>query len=171
MKIIEALKELPVLEKRLLKQSEKIQEYASYATNIGPVFDTVEEQKSQVQSLVRSNLDLIERYCKLRNVLNKTNTTIKVKIEGDERTISEWITFREKGYGFTESTFRRLNDAMAKNHFQQPCNFAEGQSLTLIYCYDEKEKNKALEKAEKVYNQIDSTLEIVNATTDLIEEI
>jgi hypothetical protein len=174
MKIIEALKEFPLLEKRIEKNIELVQKYSS-ELDLGKAeytFGSNENQTKEVTSLLQSTDDLIARRAKLRRALAVTNAKIKVTILGKERTITEWIEYREKGCDLQVKALNALNDKTASLQLQAnqgKLDLAAG--VRVVRFYDEKEKNEKANKLMEEKSVIDASLEIVNATTDLTEEV
>lgn len=172
MKIIEALKELPILEKRIAKQYQQIRDYSSYGSHVGPTFATQEEQINQVKSLIQSNEDLVSRYLKLRRVLNKTNCAIEVTIGTETLSIIEWITMRKSAGKMMIDTYNSQSILVATQHINtKPADIASGVSVGVVRCFDEKEKNASIAAMQAILEKIDASLEMVNATTDLVEEV
>jgi hypothetical protein len=171
MKIIEALKELPLIEKKIRSNQSKIQQYASYATHVGPEFVDADQQKREVDSLVQSNKDLLSRWLNIRRVLNLTNATVQVTIEGKTLSITEWIAFRNTGGNLLISTYSSLNTSTSDNHFRIRQAEVKDGDVGIRRMYDEKKKNEAISEVEDILDKVDSSLEMVNATTDLVEDI
>lgn len=172
MKIIEALKELPLLEKRIQKQTAQIGKYASYGSHVGSAFETEAKQRTELAALVQSNNDLVNRYLSLRKVLNKTNTEVLVTIDKLTLSISEWIAFREKGGKMLIDTFQALTINNGSNDIRTvQANLNEGAQVGIVRCFDEKLKNVSINEYQEILDKIDATLEMVNATTDLVEAI
>lgn len=173
MKIIEALKELPLLEKRINSNIEKISQYAAGVDTTsdgtsGFVFNSSDEQRKQVASLIQSNEDLIKQRASLRRNLYNTNIQVMVEINGEKKSIAEWIEYREKGFYMLESTYRALNDMRATNELRQT-KVDPSVGARVVRFYTETDKNDMVNKMEAIRDQLTSQLEIVNATTDLIE--
>lgn len=169
MKIIEALKELPLIKKRLEKNNQLIKQYSSYVTGVSLEFETEERQRLEVQSLVQANIDLAANFEKITNKLSDTNSTVKVEIEGVTKTIREWITYRNVTSAYLKQTYEALshqaaNTILAAN--QGRLNLEAGIQVKKLY--KEEDKLKALNSIQAIVDKIDATLEIVNVNTDLI---
>lgn len=169
MTLIEALKQLKVIQKRIQSNANNIQAYASKPSTEKPFFDSENEQKQQVTSLLQSNKDLLNEYMKLKQSLEKSNLEIKVEILGKQYSISELLMLRRFGCQWMMTTIQALNDSSANNRLRNAPQDAEGRNAFIERLYDEKDKNKELRSWEDLLNAIDSRLEIVNATTDLVE--
>ncbi len=171
MKIIEALKELKLVEKRIQGNQEQITKYASYVNTDAPLLETELKQRAEVESLIQANNDLIIRYMELKQKVELTNLRTKVTLGGKEWTISQLISLR-RGLGkFYISTLQAVNPNTAMARMRQ---FSNGYDATnppkVILLWDEAKKNEQLKYwQQEVLDRIDPTLEIVNATTDLVE--
>jgi len=172
MKIIEALKELPLIEKKIIKNNELLQKYSSYASHIGSEFKTEKEQTAKVNSIIQSNEDLVNRYLQLKRILSLTNATVEVEINNIKLTLIEWLAYKNTCYKLLIDTFNNLNIGNAESQLMKnKPNIKEGDTLGVIRCYVEKDRLTSKEKIQDTMDKIDATLEIVNATTDLIEDI
>ena len=55
MTIIEGLKRLRLLDKRMAKNCEEIQKYSSLLSNEKPIFDSESNQREEVRKLIQAN--------------------------------------------------------------------------------------------------------------------
>lgn len=171
MKIIEALKELPLIEKKITKNNELLQKYSSYASHVGSDFKNEKEQLAKVNSIIQANNDLVNRYLSLKRNLTLTNATVEVEINNLKLSIVEWLAYKTTCYKLLINSFDNLNISNAEQQFNKvKPNVKEGDTMSIIKCYVEQDKLAAKEKIQDTMDKIDSTLEIVNATTDLIEK-
>lgn len=175
MKIIEALKELPLIEKKIEKNNQLTKKYSS-ALVVGEIgqfdFETEEKQRVEVSALIQSTNDLLDRKAKIRRALAITNATVKVTINGVTRTITEWIEYRQKGID------AQIQAQMALDVFNgnQQLDLMQGRvdvgaGVKLVRFFDEKSKNDEVSKLQDLKAAIDPQLEMVNATTDLVEAV
>ena len=173
MKIIEALKELPLLEKRVQDVCVQLNTYASLASSEEPALGTEDAHKKKVKELKQKAIDLIRYYERLKNALELTNCSIIVDIEGQKRTIREWITVRmntQRLYAVLFQSFN-LNHANAILQQMRPDLNKEGTAVSLKRMYSDEEVNNERQQYELMIGKIDSALEVVNATTELVEKI
>lgn len=173
MKIIEALKEIPLIEKKIQKNNQDIVKYSSYCNKIGCSFKDKNEQEKQVTGLVQSNVDLCNRRLSLKRVLNKTNSTLILKIEDRELTVTEWIEYKNVIGNLLASTYNSMSTTNGINQMQQAGGVQQTdvEKVMVERCFDEKVKNSGLEKNQTVIDKITGALEVFNATTDLIESV
>lgn len=172
MKIIEALKELPLIQKKVAKNIQQIQQYSSEADNghMSLPFGDDAKQAAEVAALVQSTHDLVKRSATIRRALAMTNATVTVGIGSKVRTISEWIAYRDSGFANQLNALRALNDTVAKGNLNK-VGFDEEKGLKIARFYDEKARNEAILAIEEIQGQLDARLEMVNATTDLVTEV
>jgi predicted ribosome quality control (RQC) complex YloA/Tae2 family protein len=171
MKLIEALKNLKTIQKRIEKNCGMIGEYAAYVSVETPAFETEDKQRQEVASLVQSNLDLIKEFLRLKTAIEFTNLNTKVTIGSREHSISELITIRRTSGAFVPATYGALNNRVAMQKLQNVYKTAGGVNPTepakLIPLYSEADKNKALAAWDEFFSAIDGKLEVVNAETEL----
>lgn len=165
--IINALKELPVLKKRLEKTRSKLTEYSSGTTNMVPYFKDKAEQTKQVQALMDSAADITKRYLNLKRCIAYTNAVSTLEIEGRTFSITELIAIhKEMGYEM-EMVYASVNDRNAKKTMSG-LNTSSNDITTVLY-YDQKELDKKAESWFTFYKKITAELEIFNARTLLLD--
>ena len=94
MYIISALHEIPILTKRIEKQKEDLTKYASSISNFTPEFGTAEAQRKEVEKLLQSTLDLIERQRWLKRCIAFTNAVSKIEIDGFTYSVTELLAIK-----------------------------------------------------------------------------
>ncbi len=104
MTIIEALKKLKLLEKKMESNISNISRYSSIQDNEIPSFGTVENQMKEVASFVQSNLDLAQEYANLKQSIDKTNMAVLVDFNWQKFSIANLILLkRSRWYWFSSS--------------------------------------------------------------------
>lgn len=176
MKIIEALKEIPLIEKKIESNMKQISKYAS-AVQVGDVihseFKTAEEQQKVFDGLIQSTKALCYRRGRLRNILAKTNATVTFTLNGETNTITEWLEIRNKTLEVLknlQSSLTTISGNVALQALPKEL-FASGAAVQVIKFYDEAFKNSLTDHINNLKYQIDTSLEMLNATTDLVEEV
>jgi hypothetical protein len=167
-KIIEVMKNLKVIEKRMVANREKISKYAAIVSTERPVFDTESEQKKEVASLIQANMDLIVEYTKGKLLVDKTNAATIVEINGKSYSISELLLLKRKLAQEMIMTFGSLNDNQATMRLRN-AQTVDGKVPQVIRMYDERAKNEGTSFWQELYHTIDSRLEVINAMTDVVE--
>lgn len=168
MKIIEALKKLKVIEKRITSNAKDITAYASVLSNEKPAFGTEEEQRREVSQLLQSSEDLGNEYLDLKRKIEKTNLTVEVEMNGKKYSISDLLVIKRKLAKMMMDTYSALNTQNA-DHRLMYNKAGQGQMPTVVQLYDEAAKNKKLRSWQEMYDQVDSRLEVINATEDIVE--
>lgn len=169
MKIVEALKRLRVIEKRIVSNQEEIGKYASSPSTERPVFGSDEEQKAAVNALIQSSKDLWAEYMSLKQRVDKTNLNVKVDINGEEYTISELLMIKRKGAPLMVKVYQALNDNKTKLKVDRMTAGPDGKRPFTVRYYNETDRNEGIRKWDDLYHTIDSRLEIINATTELLD--
>lgn len=171
MKLIEAMKEVKLLEKRIERNLTQIQQYATYNTITGPAFESADIQREEVAKLIQANGDLVTRAITLKGAIDRTNLDTIVEHHGKKLSIHELILLRIKWGHYMVGTYKSLNTTVGMNQFNLVSR--QGVDATnppkLITLYDEQKKNEALKYWQELIEDIDATLEVVNAVTDLKE--
>jgi len=109
MKIIEALKNLKTIQKRMEKNCQDISQYCAYVSTETPAFETEDKQREHVKSLVQANLDLEKEYLRLKKAIELTNLNVTVTIGTRTLTITELMSIRRVMEKFHKATYQALN--------------------------------------------------------------
>jgi hypothetical protein len=171
MKIIEALKEIPLIQKKLDKNLELIRKYSSDLV-VGDefVFESEQKQRDEVASLMQSSQDLIKRRMSLKRQLLMTNAQTQITISELTLSITEWIEFKNWGITQVLGTLSNLNESNTVQRTQLTADTVD-KGVRRIRFYDETYKNERWMFYTELQSKITAQLEIVNATTDLIETV
>lgn len=164
MKIVEAMKELKLIEKKMDKNNNSIQKYSSQPSNERPYFQDENSQRKEIKNLVQSNIDLLNNYLELKKRIEKTNLETEVEFDGRKYTVSELLVLKRRLSKIMIDTFDSMNDTNARQNMMRVTD----NTIKIERFYDEREKNEGLRKWQDFYDNIDSRLEVVNATTDII---
>ncbi|HPE67028.1 MAG TPA: hypothetical protein PK849_12680 [Synergistales bacterium] len=168
MKIIEGMKRLRVIEKRMESQRNAVTEYASKLSTEMPRFQTKEDQAKEVASLIQSNNDLCAEYLRIKRSIEYTNLKVTVELQGKAYSISDLLVVKRKLADRMVATYRALNDTVARDRLRNAPKF-DGETPKVEILYDERTKLDNIRKWQDLADIIDSRLEVINATTDLIE--
>lgn len=169
MKLIEAMKKLKTIEKRVDKNCAQIMQYAAWVSVETPAFETEERQRQEVQSLIQANLDLEAEYLKLKTAIEVTNLAVGVTIGERTYSISNLVVIKRTAKDFRARTYASLNGQPAASRLQQV--YQKGIDAAnppkVVTAYNEGDKNKALRDWDDFVSAIDGRLEVVNAETEL----
>ena len=169
MKIIEALKQIKDLMRKAEDLRNKVSQHSAHMNFETPVYA---DQKGQVGQWIQAHTDILKEILRLRVAIQKTNIMSSVTIELDgkqvTKTIAEWIHRRRDLANLDRDMWKKLTDrglkeGLGTNSMQQPVE------VKIVRCYDPRERDNRIMAFESEPSTIDAKLEIVNATTDLIE--
>lgn len=171
MKIIEGLKELKLVDKRLQNNCAAIERYASSLEG-EPAFETPAEQEKELNALIQANVDLVTRRSDLRLAIYKTNQEVKVGTPLGEMTIAEAIIMRDAGIHYLANTYKALRDSTGSSQMQALRHTAQSIDPTnppkVKRYYKETVKNDKLNLFTDFSERIDGVLEVVNAQEELL---
>lgn len=168
MKIVEGLKRLGVLEKRIKSNSDDITKYASVLSTEKPAFGTEDEQREEVKKLLQASEDLSTEYLGLKTRIEKTNLSVKATIAGRTHTLSEFLIIKRKLARMMQGVYMALNTSAAE-HRVHSARFGPDQKVNVVQLYDESMRNEKLREWQELYEEVDSRLEVINATENLLE--
>lgn len=171
MKIIEALKELKLIEKKMESNIRNINQYASAVSTERPFFGDEESQKKEVSSLVQSNEDLVTRYLELKRKIEMTNLLVTAEFEGKKYALSDLLTLQRRLGEYRMRTYNALNTNYADTRIKVAPPELDGKKAQVIRLYDERKKNESLASIMDLQSNISARLEVINATTDITEKI
>jgi len=165
--IVEAMKRLRVIEKRMAANCSDITRYSSMVSTERPQFESEEIQRKTVKSLVQANTDLVSEYLKLKKKIEFTNLMTEVEIGGIKYRISDLLVIKRKLAKMMQNTYSAMNPSDAEMRIRG-VRSPEGQTPSVIRLYSEEDRSKGLRLWQDLYDNIDSRLEVINATTPLL---
>lgn len=169
MKIVEGLKRLKVLEKRIASNAIDITKYASVLSTEKPAFETEEKQREEVKKLIQASEDLATEYLKLKSQIEKTNLQVTASINGKTHTLSEFLIIKRKLARMMQGIYEALNIGAAESRAHVARGYGSEQKVSVTQLYDEANRNQKLREWQELYEAVDSRLEVINATEDLVE--
>lgn len=171
MKIIEAMKELKLIESKLAKNAEQIKKYASRLSISMPDFRSDDEQRRAVKELLQSSEDLTARYMKLKKDIEYTNIVTTIDYNGKVYSLSDILVMKRKAIAYLVPSYKALDSSQNDTYVrtQMGKQTEPGKEVKVIKFYDETEKNKRIAELDDMEYSIDSRLEVINATMELRE--
>lgn len=170
MKLIQAMKKLKDLN---IKAEDLRKKVAGHSADMSIETPTYADQKRQVSEWIQGHGDILKEVLHLRLSIQRTNLATRVDIElGGKhvsKTIAEWIHRRRDLAKLDQAMWQGLTD---RNLKEQNVQTVQGGAVTEIRVrryYDPAERDAKVELYRSEPSVIDATLEVVNATTDLIE--
>lgn len=170
MKIIEAMNELKLTEKKLSQRLAFIQRYAARPSFRDDAFGGAESAK--VAQAVQSANDLIAQHEAMKRAIDYTNLMTNVTVAGKEYSIHSLILHKRFLLKLKSNVVASLNDQQAKAEvaqLMQRGGTEQKVNAQVVYNYNIQEKEDQLTKLAEMASSIDSTLQIANAQLDLKE--
>ena len=168
MKIIEALKSLKDLQNKANDYVKKCSQFCADMDYENPVYP---DQKAQLNSWIQAHRDVLSEISRMRYCIQRTNISTKVRIKiGDneiEKSIAEWIYRRKDLANAEKGMWTVIGDRGLKDAKVQFSN--EVRDAKVRRYYDPVLRDKKVMELSSEPSLIDGKLEIVNATTDLME--
>ncbi len=171
MKLIEALKKIKDLQRKADDLTNKVAQYCADYDCETPVYP---DQRKQIEQWLQAHSDIVKEILHLRVSIQKTNLATPVTIELNNKfvtkTIAEWIHRRKDLAKLEETAWRKLTDRglTPENKIKLTPTTPE-QIVKIRRYFDAQERDNKIELYRVEPSKIDATLEVVNATTDLIE--
>ena len=170
MKIIEAMKQIKDLQIKAEDLKKKIQHNHAHLSYESPIYGA--EQKNRIDEWLQGYSDILKEILRLRVSVQKTNLSKDVTIElgGKQvtKSIAEWIHRRRDLATLEKSVWEIMNDkGLQEQRIKQSTN--EILEVKILRYYEPAKRDEKIELFRSEPSKVDSTLEIINATTDLIE--
>jgi len=169
MKIIEAMKQIKDLQRKAEDLRQKVGNHSADLDYETPLY---ENQKLQVAEWLQAHSDIMKEILRLRVAIQRTNilTEVTITLAGKDvtKSIAEWIHRRRDLAGYEQNAWGRLTD---RNLREGTITQSTGQlkEVKIRRYFDPLVRDRKIEEFRSEPHQIDSTLEVVNAVTNLIE--
>lgn len=170
MKIIEAMKRVKMNKEKVADLQAKIHGVAVYLSIETPVYGA--ETGAKISEWLQSCEDLSQENIRLLTAIQRTNlaTSVTIEIGGKNVTknIAEWVWRRREYAALDLATWQKLTDKGLKEGVTQT---ATGGTIDIkiVRFYDPVRRDERVATYRSEPHLIDAALEIVNATTDLVE--
>lgn len=173
--ITEALAETKTIDKRIAKKREAI---GTYLARQEKVKDPLAADGGSVQFIKREEQavsDLEERLVAIRRAILAANTTTQVSVNGDTRSIQDWLTWRREVAPKQQAYLAAMRGGIQK--VRQECQqkgFAvvsavaqvgEPGANDVLVNISEQELAGRIERLEEILGTLDGQLSLKNATT------
>lgn len=169
MKIIEAMKQIKDLQRKADDLKRKIGAHSADLDFETPLY---ENQKGQVAEWLQAHSDILKEVLRLRIAIQRTNleTMVTITVGGKAVTkcIAEWIHRRRDLAGEEYKAWSQLTDRGLK---EGTITQSTGQlkEVKIRRYFDPLTRDQKIDEFRSEPHNIDATLEVVNAITDLIE--
>lgn len=171
MKIIQAMKRLKDLKAKGEDLREKVGRFCADLTMETPTYP---DQKQQIREWIQAHHDILKEILGLRESIQRTNLATSVSIDLDgkpvTKSIAAWVHRRKDLAMMEMAMWQKLGDRGLR---EQNVQTSQGGNITEIRIrryFDPSEKDRKVELYRSEPLVIDATLEVINATTDLVTE-
>jgi len=170
MKLIQAMKRLKDLNGKSEDLRKKVGAHSAHLSIETPVYA---DSKAQVREWIQAHSDVLKEILRLRVAIQRTNLATEVTIELDgkqvTKSIAEWIHRRRDLSKIEMNMWAQLTDRNLKEQNVQTSPGGPVTEIRIVRNYDAAARDAKLDIYRTEPSVIDATLEVVNATTDLIE--
>lgn len=169
MKIIEAMKRIKDLKFKADDLKKKVSTYCADLSNETPLYGA--DQRKKVEEWIQGFQDINKEIAVLKLAIQRTNLATLVTIELGgvqiEKTIAEWVHRRREGATMDHSIWVALTDrGLREGTVTTSTN--EKAELKIRRYFDPSLRDSKVELYRSEPSKIDSTLEVINAVTDLV---
>ena len=169
MKIIEAMKLIKELQ---IKAEDLRKKVSLHCANLDFETPMYQDQAEQVRQWIQAHGDINKKILDLRFAIQKTNivTTVEIEIGGKRvaRTVAEWIHRRRDLAKADEAMWSQLSDRGLKEQRVQTTQGGPVTEIKIRRYFDPLKRDEAIELYRAEPGIIDRTLEVTNATTELV---
>lgn len=170
MKLIEAMKKLKDLNVKAEDLRAKVAANAACLSIETPLYGA--DQKATVDGWIQAHSDILQEILKLRVAIQRTNlaTPVTIEVGGKQVTknIAEWIHRRRDLAKLDMDMWSKLGDRGLKEQNVQTSPGGPVTEIRVMRFYDPKQRDEKVGVYRSEPSVIDATLEVVNATTDLV---
>ena len=170
MKIIEAMKRIKMNKSKIGDLQKKIGQFCANMSHESPLYGT--GTKKKVDEWLQSCADIAQENVKLLTGIQKTNLATEVTMNlGDKevtKTIAEWVWRRREYAPIDRVTWQKLSDRGLREGVMETST-GEKVQVSIVRHYDAEARDKKVAMYSEEPHVIDSTLEVINAVTDLVD--
>lgn len=170
MKIIEAMKQIKDLQIKAEDLRKKISNYCSDQSHETPMYG--KDQAAKIKEWLQSHGDILKQILKLRVGIQRTNieTPVTIELGGVQvtKSIAEWIHRRRDLAALEQSSWSGIGDRNLREGSIKTST-GENMEVRIRRYYDPGERDTKIELYRSEPAKVDSTLEVINAITDIRE--
>lgn len=174
MTIVEGMKKSKDLLRKAEDLRKKIKDNCAHLGHETPPYG--ERQQEVVNGWLQAHRDIVKEVLDLKRRVTATNlaTSVSVEIGGNTvvHSITEWVARRTQLAGLEEQAWGSLTDrGLREGNIQVQGTAVQSQPLKIEIkrYFDPLERDKMVEEYRSEPSIIDRTLEVVNATTQLVD--
>lgn len=170
MKIIEALKKIKNLDRKIEKNKERISKWCSFID-----IDLVEKGGTpeptygpeDIRRMMQQNYDWFWEKARIRHRLHKTNLVTKAFFDGAEYNIDQLLCLQNIVLPQEIAQWKSLRRKEKSGGYGRRDELTAGR---VVLQYNPRERDMHIEKVEDTAARLDELLDKLNLETDLVEE-
>ena len=172
--ITEGLAEIKTLNSRIKKQQEFLNGYIVRPDQLKDPLEKDGGSPKVLRETMQSLRDLTANLVAIRRAIAQVNATTELTIEGQTKTIQEWLVWRKEVAPMMRVTHQGLvnriqqarNEALKRGgSLLAPGQTQETKPADIIVNLDERQLSQELEMFERILGALDGQLSLKNATT------
>jgi len=171
-KIIEAMKRIKSNKEKIADLQARIAEVSAHLSHETPKYGTQTETTASIREWSQSIHDTIQENIRLLTAISRTNLETMATITINDRSVTQslarWIWRRREYAALDLITWQKMTDRNLKEGMM-PSSTGIPQPVTIVRNYDPNERDRKIAEYKSEAHEIDATLEVINAVTDLIE--
>lgn len=175
MRLIEAMKSVKHTLRKMEDLKKKVSMYCADLDCMQPTYGDANEQKKKVSEWLQMYHDLALKLTEIKRDIQNTNlntpVTIKVGDDPVTRSIAEWVIRRREIIDLEVALYSVLSDRGLADKSLMTRSMLEDNKVKnarVRFYFDASERDKRLETLKTEKESIDTTLETINATTEVI---
>lgn len=151
MTILQVLKKIKHLDRKVEKNSKRIQKWCSHFNN--------EETQYDVAKLIQSANDMLEEKARWRHLLHKTNIQTIIEFQGKNVSIDELIILLTLTLPTKINILRLLR--------RQEKGYNMDKDIKVVMNYDPADRDKKIDALENVMDKAEEVLDNLNIATEV----
>jgi len=155
MTIIQALKKIKHLDRKIGKNMDRITRWCSYVSDEEPMYNA-----DDIRKLLQATKDLTFEKNALRHALHKTNILEGVEYNGKMLSIDELIIMATLTIPAEIDTLKLLRRKEKQYHHDK--------DVKVVLQYDTHERDKRIDHLENLMDELNVLLDNINITTEII---
>lgn len=174
MKIVEALKRVKANKDKIVDLQGMISKNSARLSHETPAYarDGHDNTPAKITEWAQACDDLTQENIRLLVAISRTNLATNVAIQVADKTvhksIAEWIWRRREYAAVDLKTWQGMTDRNLKEGVMV-ASTGVNMEVKLVRAYDPERRDKKVAEYKGEAAEIDATLEVINAVTDLIE--
>ncbi len=173
--ITEALAELKTLDKRISSKKKFVTDYLFRQENTKDPLEKEGGAPAAIASELQAIGDLEKRVVELRRGIQKANEQSTITLEGETKSIADWLVWRREVAPSREAFLVKLSNNLnmvrdtARKHGSQVYGLGTTaeKPTDIIVNLDEKSLAQDIEKHQNILGQLDGQLSLKNATVTI----